>query len=106
MSRIWKSLLMVAPVVLSACGGGSSGGGGNGNGSTAAPAPPVNRLAAYVGTWRTACFDGWFVSHAISNGPQADTLHVTTSTHYHPRDKTCQLPAVAIQTFTPATLVS
>lgn len=104
MSRIWKSLLMVAPVVLGACGGG--GGDSGGAGATAAAAPPVNRLAAYVGNWRSACVDGVIQSSAVSLGAQPDTLSAKMTIHYHWQDKACQRPAIAIHTDTVSTLLS
>jgi hypothetical protein len=80
-----KNLLIpcTVAVLLSACGGGGGGGGGDGGGATAtAPSAPVNKLAGYVGTWASDCYDH-YVSTVTITSPVNNTLTLSTRTDFY-----------------------
>lgn len=72
-----------AAALVSACGGGGGGGGGGGSGS---PPPvsttPVNKLAAYVGTWAADC-DNHAIDNVTITSPSTNTLTVGSRTDYY-----------------------
>jgi hypothetical protein len=79
-----KNLVVMSAIaaMISACGGGGGGGGETGRTPAAESAPPVNKLAAYVGNWSTDCNDHK-IGNATITSPSNNTIKITSRTDYH-----------------------